>query len=315
MELTLFIAPEHLLENLPAMERLRATFSRIIVAGERRRAIAELVGAGPVVDAVIVGFLDAIRAEDVTALTRLRVVGSTATGTDHLPMDALRARGVRVVTADGANAYAVGEHALMMVLALLKRAAEGHEAVVSARDRAGVRQWPRDLRGRRVGLIGGGRTALALLRLLRAFDCEVRVWTRHPDRHPELAALGAGTCGMDEVFECCEVVSLHVPLAIDTRGMVTGAHLRRLPKDAILINVARREIVDWASVAPVLAERRDLMLGADGLRLGDLGIPGLMEGRCILSPHVAGVTEGALRAMQDRVVAGVVEVFAVGRDG
>jgi phosphoglycerate dehydrogenase-like enzyme len=303
---TIFIAPEHLMDNQRAMARLGSVFHEIVFARERARAMAELAALGPSVEAVIVGMMDPIREGDLATLTNLRVVGSTATGTDHLAMDALEARGVEVVTADGVNAYAVAEHTLMMVLVLLKRALEAHESVTSGRDRAGMPAWPRDLRGRRAGILGAGRTAMAVVRLLRAFDCPVLVWTRRPDRHPEIVELGAEPASLDRIFEASEIVTMHLPLTDETRGLVTGGLVRRLPAGAMIVNVARGEVVDWPSVAPALAQRRDVLLGADGLGLAERGIPEAVGGRSILSPHVAGVTDGALRAMQDHVVDGVV---------
>jgi phosphoglycerate dehydrogenase-like enzyme len=312
---TVFIAQQHLMSNQPALARLETVFAETIFARERERSIAELSALGPAVDAVIVGMLDRIGEADLVPLTNLRVVGSTATGTDHLAMDALGVRGIAVVTADGANAYAVAEHALMMVLALLKRTFEGHEAVTSGRDRAGITAWPRDLRGRRAGLLGAGRTAMALVPLLRAFGCPVAIWTRRPDRHPEIAGFGAEPRDLAAIFESSDVVTLHLPLTDETRGLVTGDLVRRLPAGAVMVNVARSEILDWPSVAPVLASRPDLLLGADGLGLRAQGVPETVRGRCIFSPHIAGVTDGAMRAMQDRVVDGVVRLFESGADG
>jgi phosphoglycerate dehydrogenase-like enzyme len=303
---TVFVAPEHLRDNGPAMARLGTVFDAVLFARERERASAELAELGPSVEAVIVGFLDRIQEHDLPAMTNLRVVGSTATGTDHLPMDAIEARGIEVVTADGVNAYAVAEHTLMMVLALLKRTLEGHDAVSSGRDRAGMSAWPRDLRGRTAGIVGAGRTAMAVARLLRTFDCPILVWTRRPDRHPEIAALGAEPASLDRIFETSEIVTMHLPLTDETRGLVTGDLVRRLPPGAMIVNVARGEVIDWPSTALALAERPDVLLGADGLGLSARGVPEALQGRCILSPHVAGVTDGALRAMQDHVVDGVV---------
>src|SRR6266508_6037400 len=218
MARTVFVAPEHLMDNRLALAKMGAVFEALVFAKERARSIAELAALGPAVDAVIVGILDPIHEPDLRTLSNLRVVGSIATGTDHLAMDALRSRGVDVVTADGVNSYAVGEHTLMMILALLKRAFEAHEAVTTGRDRAGLPGWPRDLRGRRLGVLGAGRTAMATAQLLRPFGCPVSVWTRSPDRHPEIAELGAEVVDLERLFETSDIDTMHLPLTTETRG-------------------------------------------------------------------------------------------------
>jgi D-3-phosphoglycerate dehydrogenase len=199
-----------------------------------------------------------------------------------------------------------------MVLGLLKSVLVSHESTVNGTDRDGVVPWPRDLRGRRVGILGCGPTGVEFARLATGFGCDVHVWTRHPERHPEIAELGMHATSIQDLFRSCDVVSTHLPLNDDTRGLVTGDLVRAMPRGAVLINVARKEIFALPSLLSALKERKDVTLGIDDFELRQDRIVDELGHRCLLTPHTAGVTEEALQAMQERVVSGLIEQFDQG---
>ncbi|MGH4018622.1 MAG: NAD(P)-dependent oxidoreductase [Pseudonocardiaceae bacterium] len=289
------------MDNATARSALEQTFARVAVARSRENAITELVALGDTVDAAVVGVREHIDVGVLATLTRLRVLGSVGAGTDHLDLEALADRGVQVITTPGVNAVSVAEHALMMILALAKRAFPAHAAVLTGEDRAGMPDRPIEVRGQRVGVLGAGATAGALIPLVQALGAEVMVWTRRPDRHPELT-----TTSLDEIFHECGIVSIHLPLTAETYGLVDARLLRLLPPDALVVNVARKEIVDPDGLRMVVAERPDLRFAVDDFGLAADGTVVLVGNQGLWSPHTAGVTVQALAAMQDAAVLGVV---------
>jgi len=290
------------IDNPDSRVALERSFSRVIVATAREHAVTELTALGETVDAAIIGVRERIDAGVLVALPRLRVVGSLSAGTDHLDLVALADRGVQVITTPGVNAVSVAEHALMMILALAKRALPAHAAVMAGQDRAGMIDPPIEVRGRRVGVLGAGATARALVPLLRALGMDVMVWTHHPDLHPDLP-----TAGLEEIFGECSIVSVHLPLTPQTRGLVDAQLLRLLPPDALVVNVARKEIIDSDGLRAVVAQRPDLWFAVDDFGLADDGTVAVVGDRGLWSPHVAGITVEASAAMDDVVVRGVVQ--------
>ena len=302
--MTVFVALADVIDNTDTRAALERTFSTVVVASAREHAVTEMTALGDTVDAAIIGVRERIDADVLVALPRLRVVGSLGAGTDHLDLVALADRGVRVITTPGVNAVSVAEHALMMILALAKRALPAHAAVVAGQDRTGMIDPPLEVRGRRVGVLGAGATARALIPLLQALGMDVMVWTPHPDRHPDLP-----TGGIEEIFGGCSIVSVHLPLTPQTRGLVDAQLLNLLSPGALVVNVARKEIIDSDGLRAVVAERPDLRFAVDDFGLADDGTVAVVGDRGLWSPHVAGITVEASAAMDDMVVRGVVQAI------
>ncbi|MCX5397260.1 NAD(P)-dependent oxidoreductase [Streptomyces sp. NBC_00102] len=276
---------------------LQENFAEVRVATDRESAVAEMMAWGTDLSALIIGVKERIDERVLDSLPALRVIGSVGTGTDHLDLAVLGQRGVRVVTTPGVNAVSVAEHAMMMILALAKCALSGHAAVLAGTDRAGLLDVPIELRGRRAGILGAGATARALLPLLTAFGVEPTFWTREPVRHQDLPQ-----ASLEQVFRQSQVLSIHLPLTGDTRSLIGPELLRLLPKGALVVNTARKEILDLARLPELLEERPDLRLAVDDFGLAADGTAALLAPTGLLSPHTAGVTAESLQAMQERAV-------------
>lgn len=261
---------------------------------DRPDALAAVLGDA---DALIVRNRTQVRGPLLAAAARLRVVGRLGVGLDNIDVPACAARGIAVCPATGANDGAVAEYVVATALLLL-RGSYGASAAVAAG------AWPRnalmgrEIAGKRLGLVGFGsiaretaRRAAALGMVIAAHDPFVPAgdpaWTPAygPVQRQDLATLIAQS----------DVLSLHVPLTAETRGLIDAAALARMPAGAVLINAARGGIVDEAAVAAAL---RSGQLGGAALDVFDrepldaaagaplAGVPNL-----ILTPHIAGVTQ------------------------
>lgn len=289
-----FVALPDIKRHAAVMSALQTSFSAVHMASHRDRAMAEVKALGPEITAVIVGVKEQVDASVLDALPNLRAVASAGTGTDHLDLTALTERGVSVSTTPGLNAVSVAEHAMAMILALAKRTLSGHAAALAGRDRLGMPEPPVQIRGRRAGVLGAGSTARCLIPLLQSFGADIAVWTRRPEQHDDLPVMG-----LKELFQRSDIVSIHLPLADGTRGLVNAELLRLLPHGALVVNTARKEIVDPGSLRAVLAERPDLRFAVDAFGLQADGTAALVGGAGLLSPHIAGATVEALNAMYE----------------
>ena len=223
----------------------------------------------------------ALDAEAVAVAPRLAFVQQPSVGVDGHDLAALAAAGVPLANTAGVSAVAVSEWCLAAALSLSRKLAEGDAAV-----RAG--HWPqqglqpRELHGRRVGIVGFGPIGAACARLFRAFGCQVSYWTRTPREEP-------GYQELEPLLSTSDVVVVVIALSEETRGLIDP---RRLKQGALLVNAARGGVVDQAALAGALTGGH---LGGAALDVFDVeplpdGDPLREIDGVLLSPHVAGVT-------------------------
>lgn len=220
----------------------------------------------------------------------LRLVSLWGTGTDNVDLAAAGRRGITVTNTPGVSAISVAEHALALMLAVA-RGIPGQDAAV----REG--SWPRgqgiQLSGKILGVAGLGAIGRRLAVLGQAIGMRVITWTMHPD-----AALGYELVELDELLRASDVISLHMRLSPDTRGMIGAREFGLMKATAILVNTARGAIVDEAALMDALLSRRIAGAGLDVFSSEPLpaGHALTRMPNVVLTPHSAGITPEALEA-------------------
>lgn len=254
-------------------------------------AVAELA-ARVQADAILArqGQVDATA---IAASPRLRIIARHGVGVDEVDLAAAAARGVMVTNTPGANAQAVAEHTLALILALVKDL-KPHGATVADGGWRDPAKGARDIAGLRLGLVGCGHIGREVARLARAFGMSVASADPAlpegglPDiaRAASVAALAAGS----------DVLSVHCPLTERTRGLVGAAVLAAMPRGGFVVNTARGGIVDEDAL---LAALESGQIGGAALDVfatepPPAAYPLRRHPRVLVTPHVAGSTPGAL---------------------
>lgn len=223
----------------------------------------------------------------------LLAISTHGAGYDTVDVAAMTGAGVLVLNQQGGNAEGVAEHAVAMMLTLLKRITEAHAAMRAgtAADRPAL--MGRELAGRTVGLVGCGNIGSRVAEICRlAFGCRMLAADPHLDA-ATIAARGAEKVELPALLAASDIVSVHCPLNADTRGMIGAAALAAMRPGAILVNTARQFIHDEAAVLDALETGH---LAAAGLDCWDrepqpdTANPLLLHPRVLASPHTAGVT-------------------------
>lgn len=252
---------------------------------------------------------------------QLRVVGRLGVGLDNLDLDALRTRGITVVTGGNANAIAVAEYTLAAMLTLARRlpAADQHTKG-GGWDRAAFGAGF-ELHGKTLGLIGLGDIGARVARRALAFG--MRVVAHDPlitPQHFAAAELGVALMPLDDLLGESDFISLHVPLLPTTRHLIHAERLARMKPTAALINTSRGGIVDEAALVEALRAGR---LGGAALDVRaheppEQPDPLAQFENVLLTPHIAGLTaESQARVCQAvaedvlRVLRGERPLFAV----
>jgi phosphoglycerate dehydrogenase-like enzyme len=241
---------------------------------------------------------------------QLKMVSIWGTGTDNIDLEAAGRRGITVCNTPGANAFAVAEHALALMLAT------GRKLVRIDREMRGG-AWPREMLtqclGKTLGVFGTGTIGARVVALGRAIGMEVLAWSARGDE-ARVKAIGARPVSKDELLRTADFVSLHVRLTPETRGFLGRRELSLMKKTAILINTGRGALIERDALLDALATKKIAGAGLDVFHDEPLkpGDPILGFDTVVLSPHNAGQTaevvrDGLLRAVKN------VENFLAGK--
>jgi phosphoglycerate dehydrogenase-like enzyme len=298
VDATVLVTPRSFGVDDPGLrDELEAIVDRVVwrPGGARVEELGRLVSC---IDGWIAG-VEPIGAEILDRATRLRVIARYGVGVDNVDLTCAQRCGITVTNTPGANAAAVAELTLGLVLALARRIPMADRAVRSGR-------WAADggvgLEGKTLGLVGLGAVGQAVARRAGGFGMRV---IAHDPRHPTGPPLaGAQLLELDAVVAESDFISLHAALTESTRGVVDASFLAAMKPGAFLVNTARGELVDETALADSL--RDGALAGAaldalceepptDGFALGTLP-------NVVLTPHLGAQTDNARRAMGRRAL-------------
>jgi len=241
------------------------------------------------------------------AAPSLRVISKHGSGTDTIDKAAARARGIEVVAAVGANAAAVAEQALALLLACAK-------SVVPLDARMHAGHWDKathkslELGGRTIGLVGLGAIGLRFARMADALGMRVIGFDPYAGNlPPHVTAVDLPT-----IWRESDAISLHCPLTEDNRGLVNADTLARCRRGVILVNTARGGLVDEAALLAAVRSGQVGMAGLDSFAVEPMaaGHPFQGEKNFVLSPHIGGVTGDAYVNMGIGAAKNVLQVLA-----
>ncbi|MDR1573157.1 MAG: GyaR protein [Clostridiales Family XIII bacterium] len=252
-------------------------------------------------DFIIADAVARVGRDIIDAMPKLKLIHSEGVGYEGFDVGAARERGICVCNCAGVNAGAVAEHAILLMLAVLRRFVEGDGMVRAAKQIQAKEQYILDglpeLGAMRVGLIGLGAIGKETAKRLQAFGGEVFYTGRRRRPEAEERACGAAYLPLDDLLASCDIVSLHIAANEETFHYIGENELRKMKPGAILINTARGELVDGEALARALREGPLSAAGLDTLfpepvRPDNplLHLPEELRHKVSFSPHVGGTT-------------------------
>ena len=264
-------------------------------------------------DALIVTPPDKITAEVIARLPEsIRAIGCFSVGTNHVDLEAAKARGLIVTNTPGVLTEATADIALLLILGAARRGYEGQRML-----RTGTwTGWTPtqllgvELGGKRLGVLGMGRIGQAVAQRARAFGMVVHYHNRRRlDPESEAGAVYHDT--PEDLLAVSDILSLHFPATPETRRFLNAERLARLPEGAIVVNTARGDVVDDDALIAALKHGRLFAAGLD-VFAGEPDIhPGYYDlDNAYLLPHLGSATVETRNAMGFMVLDNLDAVFA-----
>jgi D-3-phosphoglycerate dehydrogenase len=231
-----------------------------------------------------------VGAAAMDAAPSLRVISKHGSGTDTIDKAAAKARGVAVVAAVGANAAAVAEQTLALLLACAK-------SVVALDRRMHAGHWDKathksvELEGRTVGLVGLGAIGARFARVADAMGMRVLGFDPYAAEAPACVE----RVPLERIWAGSDVLSFHCPLTADNARMLDATALAACKPGVIVVNTARGGLIDEAALLEAIRSGRVAAAGLDSFAVEPMapGHPFQGEPRIVLSPHIGGVTADA----------------------
>ena len=274
---------------------LLASSPEIHVVNLAGKSHDELVQALATATALIVRSETKVTAAMIDGAPELKVVARAGIGVDTIDVAAATRRGIAVMNAPGANTVSAAEHAIALLLSLLRHIPEAAETM-----RQGG--WDRkrfegsELRGKTLGVVGLGRIGGYVARVAHAFGMTIVAYD--PFVTPQRAAeLQARLVPIERLLEEADIVTLHVALTDDTRHILNAPRLALMKPTAFLVNTARGELVDEGALVAAVKEKRIAGAAIDVFAEEPLPKESPLRGldRVLLTPHLAASTSEAQR--------------------
>ncbi|MBO5740628.1 MAG: 3-phosphoglycerate dehydrogenase [Bacteroidaceae bacterium] len=234
---------------------------------------SELLEAVSDADALIVRS-DKVDAEVLDAAKNLKIVVRAGAGFDNLDLEAATAHNVVAMNTPGQNSNAVAELVMGMLVYAVRNFYNGKSGS--------------ELMGKRLGILAFGNVGRNVARIAKGFGMEVSAYDAYcPAQAIEEAGVHA-VANQEELFATCDIVSLHIPATAETRKSINAALVGSMKPGAILVNTARKEVIDEEGLIKVMEERADIKYVTDIMPDADAAFAEKFPGRYFSTPKKMG---------------------------
>lgn len=231
-----------------AKNKLKDT-AEIEYFGERTNDTEELIKRGKNADIIVVSNLP-LKKEVISAWEKAKMISVAFAGVDHIDTDFCRQKGITVCNCAGYSNRAVSELVFGGVIALMRNIIKCDERTRNEGTKDGL--IGNEIFGKKFGVIGCGQIGKRVAAIANAFGCRVFA-TEHKEKlNLDFAEIKT----IDEIMKECDIVSLHVPLNQDTKGLIGKREISMMKKNAVLVNMARGGVVDSVALAKALNEEK-----------------------------------------------------------
>jgi len=260
----------------------------------------EFISILPLIYGIIIRSRFILNSDILKSGAKLKFIGRVGSGMENIDTSYCQQAGIQCFNSPEGNRQAVAEHCLGMLLNLTKKISksnsEVHQNIWEREGNRGI-----ELTGKTIGIIGFGNTGSSFAKTLQGFDLEILAYDKYK------TGFGQGNvkeASMKELFQHCDVLSLHVPYTKETHYMVDQSFLSNFRKNILLLNTSRGSVVDTSALSEALQTGKLLGAGLDVLEYEDYSFEGFFvralprpfeilkeHPQVVITPHIGGWTQ------------------------
>jgi len=284
-------------------------FDVVVIADSTRADFDEALS---VASGLIVRSATKVREPMFERAPLLKVVGRAGVGVDNIDLNTASERGIAVMNAPAGNTVSAAELTMALILSAARWVPEADRSIREGKwERARLRGM--ELRGKMLGLIGAGRIGSEVAVRCRAFGMDVIAYD--PFLSQERAhELRLNLVGLDDVLKNADVISLHVPLTDETRGLIAESSLEKMKNDALVVNASRGGVIDETALAAALVNGSIAGAALDVYETEPIPTDSALRDapNLILTPHLGASTKEAQIHVAREVAEAIIAVLAHG---
>ena len=234
---------------------------------------AQLLDAVADADALIIRS-DVVDAAVLDAAKQLKIVVRAGAGYDNIDLEAATAHKVVAMNTPGQNSNAVAELALGLMVYAVRNLYNGTSGT--------------ELKGKKLGIHAFGNVGRNVARIAQGFGMDVYAYDAYCPDEAMTAANVKPVHSAEELYKTCDIVSLHIPATAETKNSINHDLVKLMPKGGVLVNTARKEVIDEDGLIALMQERADLKYLTDIMPVADAKFRTLFEGRYFATPKKMG---------------------------
>lgn len=240
---------------------------------ERYTEKSQLLDAVKDVDALIIRS-DKVDNEVLDAAKNLKIVVRAGAGYDNVDLEAATAHKVCVMNTPGQNSNAVAELALGLMVMAARNFYNGTSGI--------------ELKGKKLGIHAFGNVGRNVARIAKGFGMEVYAYDAFCPKEVIEQADVKAVDSVEELYSTCQVISLHIPATAETKNSINAALVGKMPKGGVLVNTARKEVINEAELIQLMEERADLKYVTDIMPVANEEFAAKFAGRYFSTPKKMG---------------------------
>lgn len=240
---------------------------------ERYTENSQLLDAVKDVDALIIRS-DKVDNEVLDAAKNLKIVVRAGAGYDNVDLEAATAHKVCVMNTPGQNSNAVAELALGLMVMAARNFYNGTSGT--------------ELKGKKLGIHAFGNVGRNVARIAKGFGMEVYAYDAFCPKEVIEQADVKAVDSVEELYSTCQVISLHIPATAETKNSINAALVGKMPKGGVLVNTARKEVINEAELIQLMEERADLKYVTDIMPVANEEFAAKFAGRYFSTPKKMG---------------------------
>ncbi|WP_175614642.1 hydroxyacid dehydrogenase [Piscibacillus halophilus] len=245
----------------------------------------------------------------------LKAISGAGIGLDNIDVEYATQKGVKVMHAPKINVQATAEHAVSLILAVMKNIIPFHEEMKKGNFGYRDGRFTYELKGKTLGLVGFGSISQKVASIMQtAFGMNILIYVRRMTEEREVISEQHGyhfTTNVDDVFREADIVSVHIPLNELTRHFVQKKHFELMKPNAVFINTARGGVINQEDLAQVLKEKKILGAGVDVYDPEPPldNHPFYDLDNIVMTPHIGGISEEAARETTETIAKNLIKAI------